>query len=210
MKRILFLLTLLAATGTLYADNLDPVADPAAVVTEGNARFTVLTDRLIRMEWAEDGRFEDRASLAIVNRRLPVPQFKVTRSGGSLVITTPRVKLTYSGGRFDAANLQVSFTLGKKPVTWHPGLEDTGNLKGTTRTLDGCLGFEKLSHREKELENGILSRDGWAIVEPASSSRKSTPTGRTGSPRGRRETVSTGTSSPMGTTTPPPSATSSR
>ena len=27
----------------------DPVADPAAVVVSGNARFTVLTDRLIRM-----------------------------------------------------------------------------------------------------------------------------------------------------------------
>ncbi|MGA8041989.1 MAG: hypothetical protein WCA37_04235, partial [Terracidiphilus sp.] len=32
------------------ADN--PVADPNAIVTLGNARFTVLTPQLIRMEWA--------------------------------------------------------------------------------------------------------------------------------------------------------------
>ena len=116
MKRFFLLVTLLAACGLLRAENLNPVANSSAVVTEGNARFTVLTDRLIRMEWAEDGRFEDRASLAIVNRNLPVPPFKVSRSGGSLVITTAKVKLTYTGGRFDAANLQVSFNLGKKPV----------------------------------------------------------------------------------------------
>src|SRR5437879_5913602 len=40
----------------------DPVADPKAVVRVGNARFTVLTPQLIRMEWAADGKFEDHAS----------------------------------------------------------------------------------------------------------------------------------------------------
>ena len=165
MKKTLAILLLLAAGWMLRAGSLNPVANPAAVVTEGNARFTVLTDRLIRMEWAEDGIFEDRASLAIVNRNLPVPKFKVTRSGGVLTIATDRLTLTYKGGRFDESNLKVTFPLNKKPVTWHPGLADSGNLKGTTRTLDGCLGFEKLSKRETELENGILSRDGWAIVD---------------------------------------------
>src|ERR1035438_2771597 len=32
----------------------NPVADPKAVVSIGNARFTVLTPELIRMEWAAD------------------------------------------------------------------------------------------------------------------------------------------------------------
>ena len=44
-------------------------------------------------------------------------------------------------------------------------MEASGNLKGTTRTLDGCKGFERLSFREKELEDGIISRDGWAVVD---------------------------------------------
>ena len=55
------------------ADN--PVADPKAVVVVGNARFTVLTPQLIRMEWSADGKFEDHASLVFINRRLPVPKF---------------------------------------------------------------------------------------------------------------------------------------
>ena len=31
------------------ADEMDPVANPEACVVAGNARFTVLTDRLVRM-----------------------------------------------------------------------------------------------------------------------------------------------------------------
>ena len=53
----------------------NPIADPKAVVTVGNARFTVLTPELIRMEWAADGKFEDHASFVFLNRRLPVPKF---------------------------------------------------------------------------------------------------------------------------------------
>ena len=46
----------------------NPVADPKAIVTLGNARFTVLTPQLIRMEWAADGKFEDHASFVFLNR----------------------------------------------------------------------------------------------------------------------------------------------
>jgi hypothetical protein len=40
----------------------ESVADPAAVVKAGHARFTVLTPELVRMEWAADDRFEDHPS----------------------------------------------------------------------------------------------------------------------------------------------------
>src|SRR5580704_12454244 len=53
----------------------EPVADTRAMVTNGHARFTILTPQLIRMEWAADGKFEDHASLVFLNRRLPVPEF---------------------------------------------------------------------------------------------------------------------------------------
>ncbi|WP_346701792.1 hypothetical protein [uncultured Alistipes sp.] len=41
---------------------MSPKADPEAMVTAPNARFTVLTPQLIRMERGADGRFEDRAT----------------------------------------------------------------------------------------------------------------------------------------------------
>jgi len=159
VKKLFSLLLILLPLCVEAQDN--PVAAPGAVVTFGNARFTVLTNRLIRMEWAADGAFEDRASLAIVNRNLPVPKFSQSLKGGVLTISTGKVTLTYKGGRFAPENLSVKFGMG----TWKPGMLPTGNLKGTTRTLDGCLGFEKLSKRETELEDGIISRDGWALVD---------------------------------------------
>ncbi|MBR5905488.1 MAG: DUF5110 domain-containing protein [Bacteroidales bacterium] len=162
------LLSFLISVLAIVSQPNNPVARPEATVTCEKARFTVLTDRLIRMEWAEDGVFEDRASLAIVNRDLPVPAFKVKRSGAGLSIKTDKLTLSYKGGKFDPESLSVSFKLNGKTMTWHPGDAPSGNLKGTTRTLDGCNGFDKLSHNEKELENGILSRDGWALVDESS------------------------------------------
>jgi hypothetical protein len=60
----------------------NPIADPKAQVTIGNARFTVLTPQLIRMEWSADGKFEDHASFVFLNRRLPVPKFEKTVTKG--------------------------------------------------------------------------------------------------------------------------------
>ena len=159
MKRLLSLALAIISFSALAQNN--PIADPAAVVEYGNARFTVLSDRLIRMEWASDGTFEDRASLAIVNRNLPVPKYTSVLKGGILTIKTGKLTMTYRGGRFSADNLSVKHGMG----IWRPGMSSAGNLKGTTRTLDGCLGFEKLSNKEAELEDGILSRDGWAVLD---------------------------------------------
>ena len=166
MKRIILLAALLAAAVTGYAKN-DPVASAQAQVVAGNARFTVLTDRLIRMEWSEKGTFEDNATLAIVNRNLPVPKFTTTRSGDGVTIRTSAVTLTYKGGKFAEDNLSVSFKLNGKTVTWHPGMEATGNLMGTARTLDGCTGPDHINNNDP-MELGILSRDGWAIVDESS------------------------------------------
>ena len=147
----------------------DPLADPKAVVVAGNARFTMLGDRLVRMEWAEDGKFEDRATLGIVNRKMPVPQYTVKKSGRKVTIRTSALTLTYTGeGKFDENNLSVTFTMadpsakkGVRTVTWHPGMDDSGNLLGTTRTLDRNDGTTD----RNIFDRGVASRDGWAIID---------------------------------------------
>lgn len=161
MKRILTLLTALTCSlSPAVADN--PKADAKAVVTAGNARFTVLTPQLIRMEWSADGQFEDRATLTFVNRRTPLPEFKVRESKSKLTITTPALTLTYlKEGKFTDKNLKVLFKLNGKEVVWTPGMEDPQNLLGTTRTLDGADG----SKLNEPLEQGILSRAGWALID---------------------------------------------
>jgi alpha-glucosidase (family GH31 glycosyl hydrolase) len=144
----------------------DPVADPNAVVTLGNARFTVLTPQLIRMEWAADGKFEDHASFVFLNRRMPVPEFEKTFANGfqKLTIKTNALTLTYwpsADGRFKPDNLFISLTVDGKRVVWHPGLVDSENLQGTTRTLDGARGDQT----KEPIEPGLVSRSGWALVD---------------------------------------------
>lgn len=142
----------------------NPVADSRAVVTVDKARFTILTPQLIRMEWSADGKFEDHASLVFLNRKLAVPEFtRETTPDGVTAIRTSALTLLYapgnSDGKFNFDDLSISFSLGEKKIVWKPGIADTGNLLGTTRTLDRVRGSDV------QLEPGLISRDGWTVVD---------------------------------------------
>lgn len=67
----------------------DPTANPKSVVrVDVQARFTVLTPHLIRMEW---GGNRDEATLAFVNRNLPSPEYSVSTEGQWTVIKTTAI-----------------------------------------------------------------------------------------------------------------------
>jgi alpha-glucosidase (family GH31 glycosyl hydrolase) len=137
-----------------------PGALPGAIVVSGEARFTVLTPKLLRLEWSTDSSFEDRASLVMLNRTLPVPKFSTDRKGGWLEVTTEALQLRYRehSGKFTKENLSIRFQVNAKDGLWVPGTPDTANLRGTTRTLDAVEGATGL-------EPGLLSRDGWVVVD---------------------------------------------
>ncbi|MFC7374894.1 MULTISPECIES: TIM-barrel domain-containing protein [unclassified Brachybacterium] len=138
----------------------DPVAHPEAVVTGENWRISVLADGLFRLEWSEDGGFEDRASTFAIRRRLEVPEFSVVRSGAGVEISTGRAQLRYDGQRFSAAGLSVE-TLGPDANRWTYGQEPR-DLGGTGRTLDDVDG-------RMPLEPGILARDGITMLDDSDS-----------------------------------------
>ena len=164
-----FLMTLPAAAQQKFY----PQAPEGSQVTCGKARFTVLTPRLIRMEWSDNTQFEDRATLGVINRNLDVPKFDVKQSKSKTVIRTSAMTLTYSGQeKFSSENLSISFTMadptakkGIRTVTWRPGTDDSGNLLSTARTLDKCDGTKTLEPYDK----GVLSRDGWAVIDESGS-----------------------------------------
>ena len=74
----------------------EPVPEEAAVVRAPNVRFTVLTSRLIRLEYTSTGKeFEDRPSQAFWYRRQPVPDFQVRQSEEQIEIETKDLLLRY-------------------------------------------------------------------------------------------------------------------
>lgn len=138
--------------------------DPAAVVGFGQARFTVLTPRLLRLEWSADGSFDDRPSYAFPNRRVSVPSFTHDIEDGSLRLSTADLTLRYVDGPFGPDNLSIDLTVGGEPIRWAPGARNMQNLRGARRTLDGCRG-------EASLEPGLLSRGGWSLFDDSASVR---------------------------------------
>lgn len=164
---ILFLLMFVAVDRMQAADKLNPIADPTAVVTSGRARFTVLTDRMIRIQYSVSEKFEDRATFAVINRRLPLVDYRTREEGGYLYIETSALTLRYKIGSTIATslkspnNLSITMQLNGRDVVWYPGKEDALNLKGTKRTLDTASG----DNQRPDMEDGIISRGGWALLD---------------------------------------------
>lgn len=165
---IITLLCLLCGTLALKGENINnPKANPEATVVSGNARFTVLTPEMIRLEYSDKGLFEDRATFTIINRNLSVPEFRTSEDDTFFYLETDKVRLKYRKGTnprtvpASATNLSITMNHNGREVLWYPGKPDPMNLKGTCRTLDGSNGDNKKS----ELENGLISRSGWAVIE---------------------------------------------
>lgn len=178
MKKLLLSLAALFIASALNAEN--PVANPKSVVVSGNARFTVLTPEMIRMEYSPSGKFEDRATFSVVNRELPDVKYSSKEKDGVLTITTPKLSLRYKTGTnpltspASADNLSIQLKLDNgETVEWFPGKEDPQNLKGTYRTLDRNEGD---AYRSK-LENGVVSRSGWAVIDDSPSFKRADGSG---------------------------------
>ena len=171
---ILFFFLFLVTLSIHAREEWNPLAEEEAVVTSGSARFTILTPRLIRIQYSTNKLFEDRATFAVVNRRLPVPAFTCTEEDGYLVIRTDSLTLRYKVGsriqkQFKNSNvLGITFQMNGRQILWYPGKDDALNLLGTQRTLDGDIGD---THRVS-LEKGLLSRDGWAVLDESPSTQR--------------------------------------
>lgn len=146
-----------------YTRDMKPLARPQAIIQGEQYRFTILTSRMIRMEYAEDGRFEDRATQTVWNRDFPVPSFRIVEDDTELQIITEHVHLHYTKGPFAENTLYVdvlgNFSTYYSRYTFGGPLR---TLKGTARTLDHADG-------EIPLEEGIISRQGYAAIDDSSS-----------------------------------------
>jgi alpha-glucosidase (family GH31 glycosyl hydrolase) len=138
-----------------HVPDFEPVADDASVVTGPNCRFTVLSSRLVRLEHDPDETFEDRPSQLVWYRDQPVPEFDVEKTDERLRIETDHLTLEYEyGDGFTGETLSIELADG---TVWSYDDEEE-NLGGALRTLDMIDG-------PAELEDGLLSRDGWAVVD---------------------------------------------
>ena len=147
----------------LYRIKTEGHAEDAAIIQGEKYRFTVLTEEMIRLEYCEDGKFEDRATQCVIDRKFKVPEYQVIENEKSLEIITDKIHLVYNKQKFTdyGLSVQVRGNISVYHSIWHFGEEAT-DLRGTARTLDEADGAI-------ELEHGIISRFGYGILDDSRS-----------------------------------------
>ena len=147
----------------LYRIKTEGHAEDAAIIQGEKYRFTILTEEMIRLEYCEDGKFEDRATQCVIDRKFKVPEYQVIENEESLEIITDKIHLVYNKQKFTdyGLSVQVRGNISVYHSIWHFGEEAT-DLRGTARTLDEADGAI-------ELEHGIISRFGYGILDDSRS-----------------------------------------
>lgn len=138
---------------------------PESVVQGRTYRFSVLTSQLIRLEYQEEGHFEDRPSQLAINRDFETPLFSVNDELDSLEIHTKFLSLYYDKHPFSPGGLYIKVYSPSFGIysTWRYNDPLTENLGGTARTLDQSDGAVPL-------EKGLQSRlQGFSVLDDSDS-----------------------------------------
>ncbi len=130
-------------------------------------RITILTERLIRLEYDENGNFYDGLTERVINRDFPVPDYTVKEDSKYLEIATKYFKLYYAkekpfiGSKISPdANLKVVLQNGDK--LWYFNHPEARNFRGTAVSLDD-------NSSKVGLHKGLYSTDGFASLDDSTS-----------------------------------------
>lgn len=142
-----------------YLKNLtidtDSIAPKSQIYICNDIRFTVLTDKLLRVEIQEKGFFCDDPTQAVINRNFCTPEYSISEKGELIIICTSKVRYVFN---------KVSRSMESVTLSDGRTVRDfiKGNLKGTKRTLDNING-------KTSLGNGIISTNGVAVLDDSAS-----------------------------------------
>ena len=146
-----------------YRLQVSPEAKQVAVVQGEKYRFTVLTNRLLRLEYQEEGRFVDEPTQTVICRDFPEVSYRVMEREDSLEIVTDKMHLYYDKKPFSKTGLRIELSEGYHVYgsVWNYG-DPIEDLRGTAQTLDGADGPIELGH-------GLLSRQGFTVLDDSKS-----------------------------------------
>ncbi len=130
-------------------------------------RITILTERLIRFEYSENGLFYDGLTERVLNRDFPVPQYTVKEDNKYLEIATKYFKLTYVKerpfvGSKIAPDATLKVILQNTDKLWYFNHPEARNFRGTASSLDE-------NSAKTGLYKGLYSTDGFASIDDSTS-----------------------------------------
>lgn len=134
-----------------------------AVFQGANYRISVLSERLVRLEYSVNGQFGDNLTTLVKNRNFNVPIFKVEQDDKYIVINTRYFMLQYIknkpfiGPKF-APDSNLKVTLNNTDKVWFYGQAEARNFKGGAISLDNYKG-------SVNLDKGLYSTDGFVLID---------------------------------------------
>ncbi len=131
------------------------------IITLGKVRFSVLSPRLIRIEYSEKGVFEDRATSLVSNRHFDKMPFGIVESETTIQINTGVFTLTYVKNSPIKVN-RIKAILNGTKVEWNPSSNEVKNLRSINYSLDD--GEEKIV-----LDKGLYSLEGYSLLNDSKS-----------------------------------------
>ena len=141
------------------------IANPECVFKGDKYRITVLTERLIRLEYNENGFFEDYPTELVWYRNFSKPKFTVSETKKTLNIKTSYFELNYIKGKnFKGTKLSpttnLKITLTNSDKTWYYGNPEVRNFHASV--------FD-INNKNKEFSKSLYSLDGFASIDDSKS-----------------------------------------
>ncbi len=171
-----------------YGKNPNAAAEEKAVIQGEQYRISVLTERMLRVEYSPKGEFVDAETQTVLNRKFPVPEYKVYETEDSIQVVTKYLILDYRKNQaFSNTTLSIQMIGNpylRKSGTWFygdKGLESMGNLKGTASTLDNAVGDTYYVDSKDENKvwgepgekvpmcEGLMSKNGFTVIDDSRS-----------------------------------------
>ena len=140
-----------------------------AIVLGSKFRFTILTERLIRLEYSETSVFNDLKTELVSFRNFDVPKFKKIEDDKFLEIETDYYKLSYTknepfkGTAFSASkNLKIEIK--NSEAIWYYDNPEAKNYYGSNISSE-------VKEKEKKENRGLFSLDGMVSFDDSDSLR---------------------------------------
>ena len=158
----------MASLSSYFINDMNNViSDKNSIILGKKFRFTILTERLIRLEYSEQGIFEERATSLVVNRKFSVPEFFVTHSEMLMEVKTKYFTLIYDKEKpFKSSKLSVGgnikVQLNGTDKEWYFDHPEARNYGGINFSLDDFKGNLKL-------DKGLYSTDGFVVIDDSNS-----------------------------------------
>ncbi len=136
-------------------------ANPKCVIQGQKFRITILTERLLRLEYSETGKFIDLPSALVINRKFEIPEFNIKEDMEFVYIQTKYFVFKYSKeAKFSEKSLSATIIFSNKE--WFYTQKEVKNYGGSTVSLDNVAKMPTLS-------KGLISPDMFVVIDDSDS-----------------------------------------